>query len=298
MNIMREYDAAVRKESNGRVGFKIYGTSVQGDEKTVLRKIRIGQLHAGGFTGVGIGEIAPKVRILDTPFLARTYNEIDHVYQTFDKEFQGAIEEGGYVLLGWAEVGFVYVFTNSPIQKPDDLKKIKIWSWEGDPVAEVAFSALNINPIPLSIIDVLTSLQTGLIDAVYTSPLAAVSLQWFTRVKYMVEVPLADAAGAVLISKKYFDRMPQDLQEILVRNGRKYMAKLTALSREENKKSIDVLKKQGIQLIKVSEADLRDYVQAGYRARRMLVGKLYTEEFLLRVEKSLEEHRQQSRDSQ
>lgn len=297
MNVMKEYDAAIRKESKGRVGFKIYGTSVQGDEKTVLRKIRIGQLHAGGFTGVGMGDIAPKVRILDTPFLARTYDEIDHIYNLFDEEFQSAFEDGGYVLLGWAEVGFVHVFTNYLIQKPEDLRKIKIWTWEGDPVAEVAFSALNINPIPLSITDVFTSLQTGLVDAFYTSPLAAIALQWFTRVKYMVEVPLADAAGSVLISKKYFDHMPEDLQEILIRNGRKYMAKLTELSRQENKKAIDVLTKQGIQVIKVTEADIQDYIKAGYRARRMLIGKLYSEDFLVRVEKSLDEYRKQPRPS-
>jgi len=289
MNVMREYDAAVRKESNGRMGFKIYGTSVQGDEKTVLRKIRIGQLHAGGFTGVGMGEIAPKVRILDSPFLARSYAEIDFLYETFDKEFQQAFEEGGYVLLGWAEVGFVHVFTNTLIQKPEDLRKIKIWSWEGDPVAEAAFTALGINPIPLSITDVLTSLQTGLVDAFYTSPLAAVALQWFTRVKYVVEAPLADAAGSVLVSKKYYDQLPDDLQEILVRNGRTYMAKLTSLSRDENKKAIEVLKKQGLQMIKVKEEDLAQYIEAGARARRTLIGKLYSAEFLDRVEKSLAE---------
>lgn len=177
MNVMREYDAAVRKESGGRVGFKIYGTSVQGDEKAVLRKIRVGQLQAGGFTGMAMGEIAPKVRILDSPFLFRTYQEVDLVYEQYDREFRKAFEEGGYVLLGWAEVGFVYVFTNTPIHKPQDLNSLRMWSWEGDPIAETLFRELDMNPIPLAITDVMTSLQTGLIDAFYTSPYAAVVLQ-------------------------------------------------------------------------------------------------------------------------
>ncbi len=297
MKVMREYDAAVRKESNGRLGFRIYGANIQGDEKTVLRKIRVGQLQAGGFTGVGMGEIAPKVRILDSPFLARTYAEIDFLYETFDREFQQAFEEGGYVLLGWAEVGFVHVFTNTLIQKPEDLRKIKIWSWEGDPVAEAAFDALGINPIPLSITDVLTSLQTGLVDAFYTSPLAAVALQWFTRVKYIVEVPLADACGAVLISKKYYDQLPEDLREILLRNGKTYMSKLTRLSRDENRNALEVLKKHGLQMIEVKEQDLTEYIRAGARARRVLAGRLYSEEFLNRVEKSLTEFRNNHRAS-
>lgn len=297
MNVMREYDAAVRKESNGRLGFRIYGANIQGDEKTVLRKIRVGQIQAGGFTGVGMGEIAPKVRILDSPFLARTYAEIDFLYETFDAEFQQAFEEGGYVLLGWAEVGFVHVFTNTLIQKPEDLRKMKIWTWEGDPVAEAAFGALGINPIPLSITDVLTSLQTGLVDAFYTSPLAAVALQWFTRVKYIVEAPLADASGAVLISKKYYDQLPNDLQEILLRNGKKYMTKLTHMSRDENKNALEVLKRHGLQMIKVKEQDLTEYIRAGARARRSLVGKLYSEEFLNRVERSLTEFKNNHRAS-
>ncbi len=118
MNVMKEFDAAIRKESSGRVGFRMYPSGVQGDEKTVIRKIGVGQLHAAGFTGVGLGEIAPKVRILDTPFLIRSSEEADNLYQAFDQEFQQAFEAGGYVLLGWAEVGFVYVFSNSPIKQP------------------------------------------------------------------------------------------------------------------------------------------------------------------------------------
>jgi TRAP-type C4-dicarboxylate transport system substrate-binding protein len=291
MNVMKEYDAAVRKESGGRLGFRIYAGSVQGDEKVVLRKIRAGQLHSGGFTGVAMGEIAPKVRILDSPFLVRNFEEVDFLYEKFDQEFRQAFEEGGYVLLGWAEVGFVHVFTSTPIRKPEDLRGLKMWTWEGDPIAETAFRALGINPIPLSLDNVLTSLQTGLIDAFYTSPYAATVLQWYTRVKYMVDVPLADAAGAVLISKKYFDTIPPDLQQILLRNGKTYLSKLTRLSREDNKKAIEEMKKRGITLLPVEEKQLQYYIEVGARARRMLVGKLFTEDFLNRVEKSLAEFR-------
>lgn len=291
MNVMKEYDAAIRKESGGRLGFKIYAGGVQGDEKTVLRKIRVGQLQSGGFTGVGMGEIAPKVRILDSPFLARTEEEIDLLYRDFGKDFEKAFEDGGYVLLGWAEVGFVHVFTSTPIKKSEDLKGIKMWTWEGDPIAETAFRTLGINPIPLSVIDVMTSLQTGLIDAFYTSPYAAIALQWFARVKYMVEVPLADAAGAVLVSKKFYDQLPKDLQEILIRNGRLYISKLTKLSRKENADAIRELKKRGIVTLPATERDLQEYVEVGSRSRRALVGKMYTEEFLNRVEKAIADFR-------
>lgn len=291
MNVMKEYDAAIRKESGGRLGFKIYSGGVQGDEKSVLRKIRVGQLHSGGFTGVGMGEIAPIVRILDSPFLVRSNDEMDMLYKEFSNDFEQAFEQAGYVLLGWAEVGFVNVFTSSPIQKREDLKGIKMWTWEGDPIAETAFRTLGINPIPLSVVDVMTSLQTGLINAFYTTPYVAITLQWYARVKYMVDVPLADASGSVLISKKYYDQLPADLQEILKRNGRLYISKLTQMSRKDNKDALAELKKRGITVTSANENDIREYVEVGNRARRALIGKLYSEDFLNRVEKAVTDFR-------
>jgi TRAP-type C4-dicarboxylate transport system substrate-binding protein len=291
MNVMREYDAAIRKESDGRMGFKIYAGAVQGDEKAVLKKIRIGQIHAGGFTGVAMGEIAPMVRILDTPFLVRSSAEADYLYTTFNQDFERAFTDGGYVLLGWAEVGFVHVFTNAMITKPEDLKSLKMWVWEGDPVAETAFSVLGLRPIPLSLENVLTSLQTGLVNAFYISPYAAIALQWYTRAKYIVDVPLTCAAGSVLISRKQFDPLPKDLQDILLMNGKKYMAKLTELSRRDNAKAMDEFKKQGMTFIKASEKDVQYYMNAGNEARKELVGKNYSQEFLTRVETALATYR-------
>lgn len=292
MNIMKEYDAAIRKESNGKLGFKIYAGGVQGDEKDVLRKIRLGQLHSAGITGVGIGEIAPQVRILDSPFLFRGYDEVDYIYQKFDKEFNTAFEQGGYILLGWAEVGFVYVFTNTPVTKKEDMKNVKMWAWEGDPIAEATFKSLGITPIPLSVTDVLTSLQTKLIDGVYTSPLAALGLQWWTRVKYIFTLPLADACGAVVISKKMYDQLPPDLKEILLRNGKKYMTKLTELSRIDNEKALQTFKKQGLIFNSPqSEKQILEYEEIGRKARQSLVNKLYSAEFLNRIEQALIDYR-------
>jgi TRAP-type C4-dicarboxylate transport system substrate-binding protein len=295
MNVMKEYDVAIRKESDGRLGFRMYPSGVQGDEKTVIRKIGVGQLHAAGFTGVGLGEIAPKERILDTPFLIRSSEEADNLYQVFNHELQQAFEAGGYVLLGWAEVGFVYVFSNSPIKKPDDIKQLKMWVWDGDPVAETAFRALDLKPIPLSFDNVRTSLQTGLVNAFYTTPYAAIALQWYTQAKFMVDFPLTCSSGAVLLSKKYYDTMPKDLQEILIRNGRIYMKKLTEAGRLDNKNSLNELKKRGITFTEAKDKEVQEYIAAGLRARRMLVDKLYDEDFMKRVEKAAEDFKKSTK---
>ena len=163
-----------------------------------------------------------------------------------------------------------------------------MWMWEGDPVAEATFKAFDIEPIPLSVVDVLTSLQTGLINGAYTAPYACLALQWNTRVTYMMGVPLADASGAVVISKAMYDKLSPDLQEILLRNGKKYMRDLTLKSRIENKEAIGTLKKNGIQMIEVSSPKLlQEYQAAGMRARQSMVGTLYDKAFLDRVEKAL-----------
>ena len=297
MNIMKEYEQAVGRASGGRLAFKIYPGAVQGDEKVVLRKIRSGQLHAGGFTGVAMGEIASKVRILDSPFLFRSYEEIDYIYERFDEEFRRAFREGGYVLLGWAEVGFVHVFTNTPIAGPKDLKSLKMWSWEGDPIAETLLRELGVNPIPLSMPDVMTSLQTGLIDAFYAPPYAALMLQWYTQAKYMVHVRLADAAGAVLISKKYFDGLPPDLQAILLEKGKEHFRRLTLESRKQNTTAVQEMTKRGLSLIEPKEEDYRYYVEVCGQVRRKLAGDVYSAEFLQRIESDLESFRKNNTQS-
>ena len=295
MNVMKEYDQAIRKESNGQLGFRMYPGGVQGDEKDLLRKIRLGQLHSAGVTGNGLTTVAPVARIMDSPFLFKSYDEVDNIYSLFDKDFSKSFNDNEFVNLGWAEVGFVYIFTNTPVKVTDDLKGVKMWMWEGDPIAEATFKSIGIHPIPLSITDVLTSLQTKLIDGIYISPYAAIALQWFSRVKYMLDLPLADAAGAVIISKKKFDQIPSNLQDILLRNGKKYMQKLTQLSRQENAKSIETLKKKGITILTPpSEKAISSYEENGRKARHLLAGKLFTEDFLNKVETAVTEFRKKN----
>jgi TRAP-type C4-dicarboxylate transport system substrate-binding protein len=292
IKVMKDFDAAVRKESGGRLGFKIYAGGVQGEDKDMMRKVKLGQIHAVGVTGVGIGVISSRLRILDSPFLFRSYDEVDKLHQAMDADFDQEFLKNDYVLLGWAEVGFVYVMTNTPVRSAADMKGVKMWMWEGDQIAEASFKALGITPIPLSVVDVMTSMQTGMINGAYTSPLAALALQWNTKVKYMMGTPLADAAGAVAISKKFYDKLPADLQNVLMTNGRKYMALLTKQSREDNAAAIVTMQKNGLQVMDIkSPQTLQELEATGKSARQSLVGKLYDQGWLDRVEKIVSEAR-------
>ncbi len=292
MKIMRQFTEAVKKETGGEVVFKIYPGGIQGDEKDVLRKIRINQLQGAGFTGVGMGEILPEVRILDTPFLFKNTEELDYIIKKFDSYFADHFQKKGFTLIGWAEVGNVYIFTSKKVATVDDFKHIKMWIWEGDPVAEATFKAFGLNPIPLSVTDVLTSLQTGLIEGVYTSPLACLVLQWFTKVKYVVDVPLTISNGAVLISNRTFKKLSPQNQQILKTLGYQYFRQLTEVSRQDNARSLENMQKNGIQMLKLSTPEnLKHFEKIGEQARRSLIGKLYSKDLLLQVEKALQEFR-------
>jgi len=292
MKVMKDYAKAVEDATNNEIEFKIYPGQVAGDEKDVLRKIRIGQLDSGGFTGVGLGEILPEVRIMDSPFLFKSYEEVDYIADQFFNYFLKKFDEKGFILLGWAEVGFVYVFTNKPINALEDMNGVKMWMWEGDPIAEATFKAFKISPIPLSITDVLTSLQTRLINGVYISPYACTVVQWHTKVKYMLDLPLADSNGAILISKKKFNKLSDSQQEKLKKLSREYFGQLTILSRKDNAESLELLKETGITFTTIADKNKIDsFYESGKEARRDLIGKLYDQDFLLKVEGLLDKYR-------
>ena len=295
MKVLRDIDDEVQKKTGGELKFKFYAGGRQGDEKDMVRKIRVGQLHAGGFTGVGLGEIAPEVRVLDAPWLFRDTAEVDYVYQAFSKDFETAFEKQGYVLLGWTEGGVINIFSNTPVRSKEDARKLKAWVWEGDPIAESAWKALGVHPIPLSITDVNTSLQTGLIDAVYSAPLYAIALQWHEKTKFVNSMAIANASGAVLVSKRFFQTLPKSQQDILLEVSRRRLGTLNDLTRKGNTKAYEVLRTAGLKLTEPAPQQLPDFEEAGRTARRALVGRLYSKELLDRVEKSLETFRSQKK---
>ena len=199
--VMHSFDKELRKKTSGRVGFKFYEGAILGDERDVIRKMRIGQVHAAGFTGLGLGLINPNVRVLELPMLVETYAEADAVRNKLKAQLETGFLKKGFEMLGWSETGFVYILSNKPISSRKDMSGVKMWAWEGDQLVETLYKASNIVPIPTSITEVLTSLQTHLIDGVYAPPLAAIALQWYTQTKYMTDLKLSDSTGGVLVTK-------------------------------------------------------------------------------------------------
>lgn len=285
MELMHELDTRVRKETAGRVGFKFYPGGVQGDERIVLRKMRAGQLQGGGLTGNGLGAIAPSLRVLETPFLLESEAEIDAVYAAVGPELERALESGGHHLLGWAEVGFVHLFTKRPVATLSDLKSLKMWLWEGDPLAEAFFAEAGVTPVPLAITDVYTSLQTGLVEGVYSSPYAAVVLQWHTQVKAMSELPITHAIGAVVVTKDAWEKVPAADRTKVRAIADDVFGRLKKSSREENRAAVADIRKAGLKIVAIAPQDLKVFRDIGARAAQRGVGPLYSAELLQRVRK-------------
>jgi len=249
--ILDNWVKEVEEKSHGRIKFKMYSGGVMGDEPDVLRKIRKGQLHGGLFTGYGIGHIYSPARVLEMPFLFKNVTESDYVREQIMPDLEQGFRQHGFELLGWPEVGFIHFFSTRKINSIDDIKNLRIWLWQGDPLGEAFFKAAGINPVPLSIMDVYTQLSArhGSIDTVYTSTFGAIALQWYSKLKYATRIPLTNAIGGLIVSNRFFNKLPPDLQKLLKTTGKKMSDKIRLNARRENTKSIAILEKNGIQFM-------------------------------------------------
>jgi TRAP-type C4-dicarboxylate transport system substrate-binding protein len=288
MNEMHKLGDEISEKTGGEVGIRFYPGGIMGDEGDVLRKMKVNQVQAAGFTSQGLGEIVPEVRLLNLPLLFKSYKDIDNVMQKMRPDFDAMFLKKGYVVLGWPEVGFVYVFTKNKIESILDLQKAKMWIWGDDVLVATLFRNLKVVPIPLSLTDVMQSLQTGMIDGVYCSPLSCIAMQWNTKVKYMLNLKIANVPGGVLINKKSWDAIPEKYRAVIMTACDKYFSVITKLSRKENEDALNVMKKQGIVFTDIKDpADLKLFDSVSIKTGNDLVGKFYDRALLDRMLKIL-----------
>lgn len=284
MKQMKKMAREVEKESAGRLRVLFFPGGVAGEDKEVLKKIEEGKLDGAGLTGIGLGEICPETRVLELPFHFQDYAHVDRAIREVSPQLEQKMFERGYVLLGWADQGFVYIMSKKPVQCPDDLREVKPWVWGTDPVALAVLDVFGATPIPRDLNQVSKALEEGDVDTVYMSPLAVVFLLWYPYLSYLLELPVANAVGAVVVAKNKFDGLPVDLQKLLREKSAFYAKKLVEDTREANTNSIKVLEKKGIRVIRLSPLQARQFRERGEKAAQNLAGKLYSEELLRRVQ--------------
>lgn len=256
MKDMRRGAAEVKERTNGRVSFKFYSGGVQGNPGTVLRKIKIGQLHGGAFTPTDLQQVYPDLNIYGLPFLFSSADEASYVRRTIDPKLAEGLEDAGFVSFGFANAGFAIILSNVPVRSHGDLRGRRVWVPEGDLISYQAMQALDLSPVTLPMTDVLTGLQTGLIDIVAMSPAGALVLQWHTKVKYLTQMPIVYSMGLLAVATKAFERIEPSDQAIV----REVMSALYSTWDVENREDADnamqALINAGIQPVQPAQGEM------------------------------------------
>lgn len=291
VNAFKDFAQEVTNKTNGEIAFRIYPGGVMGDDRAMYRKMRVGQLHGGGFTMTGIAEIVPDFRIMAIPFLFHSYEEVDHVSAQLQSLFKQRFSENGLQLLAMTEVGFVYTFSTSPRVTIQDLQKAKTWAPTDEPLTAAFLNELNISPITLSIPDVLSSLQTGLIDTAFNSLYGSIILQWFTKAPYVTDQPYGYAYGGFIMSNKAIEKLSDEQANIIKTTAAKYFPDLISQTRDSNRDSRTVLEKQGVNFVKTTDGVIKILEEHRDSAIKKVRGKSFSEEAYQSLQSALSQYR-------
>jgi TRAP-type C4-dicarboxylate transport system substrate-binding protein len=282
MRILRAWDASLREKTGNRVGFRFYAGGIAGDERDVLRKMKVAQIDATSLTSVGLGQIVRSASVLQLPGMFKSYAELNAVRAAMDGEWRKSFDASGYQLLGWFDIGFGRLFSAQSIAKPSDLKKTRPWVWRDDPVFPELMKIVGANGVPLGLPEVFPALQTKMIDTVIASPVAALGLQWFNNIQYMTKQADIALVGATLVTNQLFKSLPPDCQEALLSTGKLAHQKALELVESEEVAAYNELKSRGIKEVDTAPHGA-EWAKAYTDLRTQLTGKLFTKELLDRV---------------
>ena len=259
MREMRNSAKEITDRTEGRVRFKFYPGGVMGNDKGVLRKIRIGQLHGGAITASGLTAIYRDAVIYNLPFIFWSYTEVDYVRKHMDPLIIDALRERGFISFGLVEAGFSYFMSRQPIRTLDELRKSKVWVPDDEEVGRTVFKALDVFPVPLPLTDVLTALQTGLVDTVPNSPVGHITFQWHRRVKYFTDIPLLYLYGSLVIRRQAFERLKTEDQAVVHEVLTAASGRIDRWNREANHRARKALRRQGIVFVELQNEDLQKW---------------------------------------
>jgi TRAP-type C4-dicarboxylate transport system substrate-binding protein len=201
-NSLRQMSTEVAQQTGGRVTLTVFLGGSQGDEPTVLRKMRLDALQAAALTGIGLGSIDSAFNVFDVPFFFESYDELNAVTAALTPTLAKRLDAKGYVLVNWGNGGWTQIFTKKPVKTVDELKKSKLWTSAGNDRMVQWFKANGFEPRAMAMTDIMTGLTTGMVEAVPTTPIAALGYQWYKQTPNMLDIGLAPVVGATVVTKK------------------------------------------------------------------------------------------------
>jgi TRAP-type C4-dicarboxylate transport system substrate-binding protein len=294
---MRQVGKEIEQKTQGRVRFKFYPGGVMGNDKTVLRKLRAGQLQGGAFTSGALAQVYPDIDLYGLPLVFRDYEEVRYVRERMDEALIAGLERAGFVALAITDGGFAYLMSQRPMRQVSDLSGAKVWTQEGDVMSATALEIAGVSPVQLSLADVYTALQTGLIDTVGAPAMGAIALQWHTKVKYLTDVPLTYLTGTFVIDAKVFAKLEPEDQRVVRKVVREAAKRLDAGSREGEQSAMRALRKQGIQFVSAATPEEEKRWHDITRKATLVLREqqIYSDAMFDEIERLVEEYRKRAR---
>ena len=291
---MRAAADEVAKRTEGRVTFKYYYGGSQGSDDKVLYKMKIGQLHGTTFSPAALQKPYPDINIYGLPFIFESDDEVIHVRKLMDAKFQRGLEKAGFVNFGFAGGGFAMVLSNDPVRSHSDLKGKKVWVPEGDVISYEAMQALDLTPVPFEIANVMTGLQTGLLDIVSIPPAGALIFQWHTKVKYVTQMPIIFTMHFMVIDAKAFKRIDAADQAIVREVMSRLYAEMDAAEQKDAPNALQALINSGIETVQPLPDEFEKLQRETAKSnRRMAERGMFSADLLEEMMSHVQEYRRE-----
>lgn len=277
--------------TNGEIDTRIYPGGVAGDDEVMVRKMRIGQLSGAALTGDGMASIAPQMRIFQMPMLIRSDAELDYMKGRLGAELEEIAWAQGFKLLAWSDVGWVYLFSTAPIADPDAARGSRMWIAPGDTSWSRALQGAGYKPVALPATEILSGLQSGLIDAFNTPPVVALSSQWFGQAKNMMDLRWSPLVGAVVVTKRFWDQISVEQRAALQDAARHATKQAQTEVRRFEQDAVAAMQRYGLVVNPVSDENARRFeteIQAVYP---QLVGPSVPADIYAKARDYLDEYR-------
>jgi TRAP-type C4-dicarboxylate transport system substrate-binding protein len=280
-----------QKSSGGKIELKIYPGGEQGDEPEMVQKIRIKKLQAVALSGAGLSGIDAAVTALEIPMMLSSYEELDYVREHISDRLEKGLAQHGFIVLNWGDAGWVHFFTKQPATSPDDIRKMKLCVLQGDNSTFQLYKINGFHPVALAATDILTGLQTGLIEAFQSPPLIALSNQWFGGARNMLDIPFAQLVGATVIDKQVWDKIPPPIQKEMRASARTAGVALREEIRKAESSSIPMMQQFGLNVVHADPKAAAEWRQLAEAIWPKLRGTLVPADLFDQVLKLRDEYR-------
>ncbi len=278
-----------KEATDGEVILRIYPNGVVGDERDMIRKMRIGQIQAAAITTEGLSELNPDVNAFIIPTLFNDYDDVDYIRSEIGPDLEKGIQENGFKLLYWADVGWAYWFGTKPIRTPEDLKPMKIFTWAGDFKTTELWTRGGFQSVPLASIDVLSGLQTGLISALGTNPLVALSMQWFGVANHMNDLKWGLLTAGLVVDERAWKKIKPEHQKAILDISHEVGKDHQAFNRHKDQEAIDVMMEHGLVVHQLTDEEKEQWKQLVKKWYPKLRGSYVPEEIFDRVTRLMNE---------